>query len=176
MMSKESISVRIKRSEKMTARTTRFGEIRYHPADVVCFRKGLFGFENMKKYLIIEREKSRPFIWLQSIENPALALPIVDPLFFKPDYKVKVQNQSLAEIGVSDPLHARTFVIATIPQGRPENISINLMGPIIINVSNRQAVQIALTDTAYPTKYYLVESARNEPCGALTHQEAGMPA
>lgn len=175
-MSKEMISVKIKRSEKMTARTTRFGEIRYNRADVVSFRKGLFGFENMKEYLIIERERSRPFIWLQSIENPALALPIVDPLFFKPDYKVKVQNQSLAEIGVSDPLHTRTFVIATIPQGRPENISINLLGPIIVNVSNRQAIQIALTDTAYPAKYYLVESAKNAPCGASKPREVEIPA
>ena len=137
-------------------RTTRFGQLEYKETDLVAFVRGLLGFEDLRRYLIIERDRSRPFIWLQSVDNPAVALPVVDPLFVKPDYAVKVQAGDLADIGITDASQARTFVIATIPHSRPQNISVNLLGPIIINTKSRRAVQIALSDPDYTTKYYLL--------------------
>ncbi|PJA26680.1 MAG: flagellar assembly protein FliW [candidate division Zixibacteria bacterium CG_4_9_14_3_um_filter_46_8] len=143
--------------------TTRFGDLEYNERDLVIFPKGLFGFERLRKYVIVERETSRPFIWLQSAEIPSVAFPIVDPLFFKPDYEVRVQVNELLEIGITDHSNSRTFVIATVPHGKPQDISINLLGPIIFNTENRKALQIALTDSGYPSKFYLGENTTQQP-------------
>ncbi|MBD3169277.1 MAG: flagellar assembly protein FliW [candidate division Zixibacteria bacterium] len=153
-----SVIEKTKQEKKLAVYTSRFGEIEYIEKDMIIIPRGLFGFEHLHEYLIVERENSRPFVWLQSIENPGLALPIVDPLYFKPDYEVKIHLNELKEIDVHEISQARTFVIATIPRGNPQDISLNLLGPIVINIDNRRAMQVALADSEYDTKYYLMQN------------------
>jgi flagellar assembly factor FliW len=160
-MEEQNIRLREK-SPVSKINTMRFGELEYTDSDLVVLTKGLIGFESLHDFIIVNRENSRPFVWLQSVENSAIAFPIVDPLFFKPDYKVQLQSSELSEIGVTDAEKARIFVIATIPHGVPENSSINLLGPIVVNVESRIAIQIALTDSDYPTKYYLIRQDEKE--------------
>jgi flagellar assembly factor FliW len=147
------------KQEYLTIETTRFGSLKYLEKELVVFYKGLFGFDNLHQFILIERENSRPFVWLQSVENPSVAFPIVDPILFKADYKIEVQTGELEDIDIREPSQARTFVIATIPSGKPEDISLNLLGPIVINVDSRQAVQLALSNSSYSTKYYLVKES-----------------
>ncbi len=149
------ITEKIAKSVVRKVKSTRFGEIRFNERDIILFPKGLLGFESLHEYVLIERESTMPFLWLQSVKNPSIAFPIVDPLYFKPDYEVRVHAGDLAGIGTVNPSNARIFVVVTIPPKEPEEISINLLGPIIVNLENKKAVQIPLTDSDYSTKYYL---------------------
>ncbi|MCP4633585.1 MAG: flagellar assembly protein FliW [candidate division Zixibacteria bacterium] len=147
--------------EFQSIETTRFGKLQYGKQELLVFYKGLFGFDNLNEFILIERNNSRPFVWLQSVENPVIAFPLVDPLLFIKDYKIEINSSELEEIDIKEPSEARTFVIATIPSGRPKDISLNLLGPVVINISNRQAIQIILTNSDYTTKFYLIKEEDN---------------
>ena len=66
----------------MLVRTRHFGEVELDENKIIYFDQGILGFTECKKYTILyDNEKGeRPDItWLQSIEEPALAIPVISP-------------------------------------------------------------------------------------------------
>ena len=74
----------------MKVKTTRFGELDLNPSDIITFSEGLFGFENLKKYFVVDPGDSTLILWLQSTEDEIVAFPIIEPKIFKPDYIAKL--------------------------------------------------------------------------------------
>jgi flagellar assembly factor FliW len=77
-----------------------------------------------------------------------LALVLVNPVLFKEDY-----NPALPE-SLYDELKAKSgdislFAIVTIPAGRPQDMTANLLGPLAINPASRLARQLVLDDSVY---------------------------
>src|SRR5574344_480908 len=62
----------------MDVKTKTKGVVKVEPKQIVTVPEGLFGFEDYKKYAIIESEY-KPFIWLQSVDDENLAFLMVDP-------------------------------------------------------------------------------------------------
>ena len=63
--------------------TSRFGDIEIEEDRVISFPEGILGFEDLKKYAVIDMEEDNPLMWLQSIEEPALAFIItITAIFF----------------------------------------------------------------------------------------------
>lgn len=54
------------------------GRVEVEEKQIVTFPDGIMGFEQYKKYALINSEYE-PFIWLQSLEDSNLAFLIVDP-------------------------------------------------------------------------------------------------
>ncbi len=148
---------KVENPELRTIQTSRFGELEVDESAFINFPHGLIGFEKYRDYIILEMDSFKPFAWLQSVDKPALGFPIVDPALVKQDYEVKIDASELKEIGITDTTQARIFVIVTVPRGKPQEMSVNLLGPIIVNADQRRAMQVALFDSDYPTKYYLVD-------------------
>jgi flagellar assembly factor FliW len=48
------------------------------------------------------------------------------------------------------------FVIITIPKGKPQDMTANLIGPILVNLNTREAVQMVIANTSYTHKYPLL--------------------
>ena len=63
----------------MKVKTTRFGELEVNPTDLITFAEGLFGFENLKKYFVVDPGDSTLILWLQSTEDEKVAFPIIEP-------------------------------------------------------------------------------------------------
>ena len=67
----------------MVAETKFFGTIDVEDDKIIEFPMGIIGFENFKKFALIydkEQEERSPISWLQSMDEPLLALPVVSPL------------------------------------------------------------------------------------------------
>ncbi|MDR3203453.1 MAG: flagellar assembly protein FliW [Deltaproteobacteria bacterium] len=128
--------------------TSRFGIMEFPQSQVVTVLGGIIGFPQLTRYVLIQRPNDAPFYWLQSVDDPTLALVLVNPVLFKPNY-----NPSLPE-GIYGELKAENteislFAIVTIPPGRPQDMTANLLGPLIINPSSRLARQLVLDDRLY---------------------------
>ena len=68
--------------------TKLFGEIGIDEQKIINFPEGIIGFKNLKNFLLIhdsENEDSK-ITWMQSIDEPAFAIPVIDPLVVKEDY------------------------------------------------------------------------------------------
>jgi flagellar assembly factor FliW len=136
--------------------TRNFGTITVRPEQVITFPHGLLGFADLHRYVLIEHNQESPFLWMQSLDNPELAFVVADPVTIVPAYRITPAPevfQELAEEGIEN---LKIFVILTIPPGRPQDITANLMGPIVISLKNRQGKQLVIEDAAYSHKYRLL--------------------
>ena len=116
----------------------------------VTFPHGLFGFESLKDYVLLDAERE-PFYWLQSLDNEQVAFVLIDPFVFRPDYEANIDNEELKAIDIADPGSAIIFSIVTI---LPENpMTANLQGPLVINRDTRNGLQAVLTDPRWKTKH-----------------------
>ena len=110
--------------------TSRFGSIDIEEEQIFTFPMGILGFAKCKRFVVIDHTEESPFKWLQSLDEGGLAFIITDPLFFRPDYHVKLRRSELSMLGsfVEDDLVVS--VIMTIPEN-PQEMSANLMAPVI---------------------------------------------
>jgi len=131
--------------------TKAYGLIDVDERQKIVFPQGLFGFEKLKDYLLLDAER-QPFYWLQSMDAEEVAFVLVNPFLFRPDYEVNVSNEEVDGIGIRSPEKALIFSIVTIPQdGSP--MTANLQGPLIINRDTRMGKQAILTDDRWKTKH-----------------------
>jgi flagellar assembly factor FliW len=139
--------------------TTRFGRVDVPEEKVITMPQGLLGFPDKRRFCIFQQKKTSPFVWYQSLDDPALAFVMTDPWLFKPDYQVdlEVVIQAMGWDGDDDQAPLECYVIVTIPRGAPERMTANLMGPVFLNPNTREAVQVVLSDEAYSLKYPLLK-------------------
>jgi flagellar assembly factor FliW len=131
--------------------TKAYGLIDVDERQKIIFPQGLFGFEKLKDYLLLDAER-QPFYWLQSMDEENIAFVLVRPFLFRPDYEVNISNEDREGIGISSPEKALSFSIVTIPQdGSP--MTANLKGPLIINPNTRMGKQAVLSDDRWKTKH-----------------------
>jgi len=131
--------------------TKAYGLIDVDERQKIVFSQGLFGFETLHDYLLLDSER-QPFYWLQSMGVEQVAFVLVNPFLFRPDYELNISNEELAEIGITSPEKALVFSIVTIPpDGSP--MTANLQGPLIINRDTRTGKQAVLSDARWKTKH-----------------------
>lgn len=141
----------------MRITTLRFGELEIPDDKLIQMAKPVLGFEQLKKFCIIEGEDFEPFLWFQSVEEPSVAFIIVNPIFFNPDYHIEVNPKEIEELDIADIKTVETYAIVSIPSD-PKRMSINLQGPILINTKTRLAKQLILVNSKYKVKHYMVDS------------------
>jgi flagellar assembly factor FliW len=130
--------------------TKAYGSIEVEERQKIVFPQGLFGFEELKEYVLLDAEK-QPFYWLQSVDREQVAFVVVNPFLIRSDYEVGIGNEELAEIGIDAPEKALIFAIVTIPADGP--MTVNLQGPLAINRDTRQGKQSVLNDSRWKTKH-----------------------
>ncbi|OQX92720.1 MAG: hypothetical protein B6D58_01410 [candidate division Zixibacteria bacterium 4484_95] len=138
-------------------KTSRFGEVQYEESDVITFVRAILGFDDLCKYFIISRPESEPFKWLQSIDDPSVCFVIIDPMLVVNDYTVDISPYDIKQLqGSGNKDDYMVYTIVTVPKGKPEQMSINLQGPIIINIKKLKAIQVVVNDTKYDVRYSIL--------------------
>ena len=140
--------------------TSRFGTLNVDDERVITFSKGLLGFPDYTRYALIQTGEENYFFWLQSVDEPNLAFVVTDPAIFFKDYEVPVREETQSEIGLTDPAAAQVFVICNKVD---DWLTGNLLGPIVINASNRLATQVVLTEKKWTTRQPLLQLQSDVP-------------
>lgn len=143
----------------MKVKTTRFGELEVNPNDLVTFTEGLLGFENLKKYFVVDPGDSTLILWLQSTEDEKVAFPIIEPKIFKPDYIAKLLPADLNGLELESLNSAKLYSILTIPANVTE-MSANLKAPVVINSSKKVGKQIVLQDSKLSVKHEMYKELK----------------
>ncbi len=143
----------------MTITGSRFGNIEFDDLDIITFEEGLVGFPSVTRFVILCPREDKPFRWLQSIDEPELAFLVSDPAAYVDDYAPTI-SQSVARSLALEPTTPRlVFTTVNIPRGKPDDMTLNLAGPLVINAVERKGKQIVLEDGAYTTKYRVFQKA-----------------
>ena len=151
----------------MLVKTKFFGEVDLPEEKIITFERGLIGLADYKKFTILydcEKENSN-ISWLQSVEEPTLALPVVKPWIIKEDYNPVVEDELLSHIGELTEENLVILVTMTVPE-QMEQMSVNLKAPIIVNADTRKGAQIICDNNDYEVKYkiYDILNAKKGDC------------
>lgn len=114
----------------VTFQSIRFGTVQIQPQDVIEFPFGLIGLGGLR-YALIDRNPGTGFLWLHAVDDPALALPVVSPYQFFPDFRLDIAAEDSERTGIRDVTRATLFVtVRATPD--PLDITANLRAPLVI--------------------------------------------
>ncbi len=138
---------------------TRFGDVDYTEEDVLTFHDGLIGFSSITQFIIVSGKPESPFRWLQSVEQPALAFLVTDPATFIEDFAPEISLSTAAEMKLTEDTPRFLFATVNIPKGKPDEMTLNLAGPLVVNAQTREGRQIVLEDEAYTIRHRVFQRA-----------------
>jgi len=136
----------------MIISTTRFGEVEADENLVFSFISPIIGFEQARKFILIENDNNYIFRWLQSTEYPELAFPVSKASNFKIEYNFEIDDKTVDLLDLKSIDEVLSLNIVNIPKGKPQESTINLLAPIIINKRTKSAAQIILNGADYLVK------------------------
>jgi flagellar assembly factor FliW len=138
----------------MKVNTSRFGVVEVAGTDIVEFSDGLLGFEQLKRFCIVDPADETLILWLQSADAAEVAFPILEPKLFKGDYKVRLSANELRSLRIDAENKKDTLVycILTIP-AEVSAMTANLKAPIVINSAACMARQVVLQENEYSVKF-----------------------
>lgn len=138
----------------MELKTAQFGVINVGEDELINFPKGIPGFEDKKKFVLIGNDASALFFWLQSAEDPDLCFVVTDPFSIYSNYFVDVDDEDVKDLEITDSGNVMTLAVVVIPENIKET-RVNLKAPILINVEKKIGMQIIQKDDSLPVRYYL---------------------
>ena len=136
--------------------TSRFGTVSISASDLLHFPQGLVGYEDQQQWVLLADSGNSAVGWLQSTADSELALAVISPRRFVPDYRFHVSQLELESIQLED--LDRAFVLVVVAK-TDDALSANLKAPLIVNLDRRLGCQIIVADD-HPVQYAL--TARSE--------------
>jgi flagellar assembly factor FliW len=135
--------------------TARFGELEVDEERVLTFPDGLAGFSGAKRFTLVEVPGNEAFLWLQSLDDPALAFLSTIPWPFFPDYEPEVPESDQELLALADPTDALVLCLLTVRRDEGE-VTANLLGPLVVNQRTRTGRQVVLADSKHALRAPLV--------------------
>ena len=151
----------------MFIKTKIFGEVEISDDKILTFEDGIIGFPDLKHFTLIhdeEKGKDAGIRYFQSIEEPAFAMPVMNPLMVCEDYNPQVSEEFLSSLGNISDENIVVLVTVTVPTDLTK-MTVNLQGPIIINSDEKKGAQIIVEGNDYPVKFPIYEILKSRKEG-----------
>ena len=133
--------------------TRYFGPVEYNDESVFTFPRGIPAFEQSKRFLPLNQPISAPLVFLQSLSNPDLCFVTLPVFTACPGYRLNIAPEDLHALGletVRQPIIGSDVLCLTIlslEENAPPKV--NLLAPIVVNLSTRCARQVIQVDSTY---------------------------
>lgn len=118
----------------------------------ISFPAGLPGFPDAYRFRIEPgAAPDTRFRVMASLDDPEVRFVVVPPRVIDPDYDLELDDQTARRLGIDDLDDAAVFCIVTLRE-RPEDATVNLLGPIVVNRRTREAAQVALSGSRHSVR------------------------
>lgn len=147
----------------MKVSTRLFGEIDIQEDKIICLQDGIVGFPDLKKFTLIydeEKGKKTSIKWLQSMDEPGFAMPVMNPLDIDPFYRPTIDEETIKSLGTLTSQNTFILVTVTVPSDIKQ-ISVNLKAPFIINMETLKGEQRIVEDD-YEIKYKIYDLIKSD--------------
>jgi len=132
----------------MQIETVRFGPVEIDENKLITFGEGIPGLEDYSRYALLQFEESYPIIWLQSVEEGGICLPVLDTYAVLNGYVFDIDDGDVKELELKGAEELHVVSVLVIPEDI-QGMTANLAAPIIINTVSGKAKQIMLTGSDY---------------------------
>lgn len=116
-----------------------------HPLDgqIIQLQGSLLGFKELDHFKIHLIEENSLFAVMQSTEDQNISFIVTSPFSFHKEYEFALEQSTIDELELGS--HEDALIITIMTLQEPfKNSTINLLAPIVINVTNGRARQIVL--------------------------------
>lgn len=145
-----------------------FGRLSYDPEAVIEFPAGLPGFEDQRRFLLIEQPVNRPLVFVQSLDQPELCFVSIPARVVAQDYGVRLSAEECALLGVAPGTEARAggglLCLAIVAIEEDGGVTANLRAPLVIHSEGRRAVQAIPEECPYSHRHPLAAQPEEAPC------------
>lgn len=141
----------------MLIETERFGTFELQDRKTLDFPKGIPGFEELKSFILLETEETKPLLWLQSTENKHIALPVVIPFEVLGDYYLDVRESELEDLSIESQSDLLILCVVVIPED-VKKMTANLASPIVINTKCGVGKQLIIDAAALPLRFPIYDA------------------
>ena len=126
----------------------------------------IIGFPYLTDFALVhDEEKGVGAIhWLQSVQEPAFALPVMDPLLVQPAYNPEVDDELLEPIGQIIEEELLVLVTVSVPSDLTK-MTVNLKGPIVVNAAEKKACQVIIEGDEYAVKFPIYDILNAKKAG-----------
>ena len=145
----------------MLIHTINFGDLDIPDDKVIHFKEGLPGFPQIHRFAVLEFNDLKPFQYLQALEDPPIALLVVNPFLIDPSYQFQLSDADMEELRSSQSHNLTVYAVASVPED-PNQATLNLMAPIVINEKDRCGKQVILHETSYSVREPLISRKKDE--------------
>ncbi|NEY72259.1 flagellar assembly protein FliW [Bacillus mesophilus] len=142
----------------MRLETRYHGEQEIDENEIILFEKGIPGFLEEKKFVLLPYSDDSVFFILQSALTAGLAFVIADPFIFFKEYDFTLEDQVVHSLELTAEENVAVYVILTV-QDPFQKTTVNLQAPVVINIEKRLGKQVILTGTDYHTKHSIFKEA-----------------
>ena len=143
----------------MLIQTRSFGEVNIEEERILDFPNGIIGFPDLKRFVLLhdsERGESVGIHWLQSIEEPGFAMPVMDPLIVESGYNPIIEDDILTPLGDLSEDDTIVLVTVSVPKDLTK-MTVNLRGPIVINAAKRKGCQVIVEGEDFSVRFPIYE-------------------
>jgi flagellar assembly factor FliW len=119
--------------------------------DLFEFPWGLPGFTDLRRFLALSLAEQPSFVWLQSLDDPKVALPAADPWLIFPDYEPRMPAYATEALDLRNPEDFTILCVVVVTKDAQE-MTMNLMAPIVLNLKSRRARQVMLENSPYSVR------------------------
>ena len=152
--------------------TLRFGMVEVDGEKIIKFGDGIPGLEQYHDYVLLQFEESYPIIWLQSMDEKGICLPVLDTFSVLPDYVFDIDDTDVKALELKSPDELHVVSVVVIPEDI-QGMTVNLAAPIIINTMTGQAKQIVLSGSEYNVRAPVFQQICNIVAGEEGDDDAG---
>jgi flagellar assembly factor FliW len=129
------------------------GQIDFLEADILNFAEGLPAFEALRRFLLVRKEEFEPFVFLVSVDSPAIRFICIPICLLDPEYRFELAQEEGAAAGLKEGVYSASsddplvLAIVTLPVSAPATV--NLASPLVVNAGLHLGVQLILSTTAH---------------------------
>ena len=127
----------------MQIQTSRFGKITIDENELLMMPQGLIGFETCRHWILVANPTNEDIAWLQSVGVPNVAIPVISPRRYAPEYRVQISQRDLAVLRLHN--DDKLFVLTVVSKSGM-TLTTNLKSPILLNATRKIAAQVVCTN------------------------------
>lgn len=126
------------------------------PGKTIEFNNGLIGCEDWRHFILLSVPDAGPVQMLLCQDDESIGFYVIDPYLLLEDYRLDMPAEAAASIGLDDWSKAAVFCTLVLAQEAPM-VTANLLGPLVINQENGQAIQVILANSEYSARYIVAQ-------------------
>jgi flagellar assembly factor FliW len=119
--------------------------------DIIHFPEGILAFGEYTDFVIFDIKGCEPFKSMLSVKEGGPDFVVVETMSIFDNYSPLDSFSSLEEMDIGCPVELVVLSLVTLAED-PKDITVNLRGPVFLNLSTNLAMQVVLPDERYSTR------------------------